>query len=267
MSAMASQITGVSIVCSTVSSGAYQRKHQSSASLVFVREIHRWQVNFPHKGPVTRKEVPFDDVIMEFLRAGWYHGVGTLSVLITAPCGFPSKGTEIMRSFDIFFAVIMNSLLWKQSTSQWLHPARHSHYNDVIMSTIASQITNLTIVYSTVYLATDQRKHQSSASLAFVRGIYRRPVNSPHKWPVTRKMFPFDDVIMMWRHCIDISIFSSPPVPVYQQWACEDSEVTLFCENPNQVRGCNPGGHYWDYCPGVLPLFQVTATHFEIGCP
>ena len=42
----------------------------------------------------------------------------------------------------------------------------------------------------------DQRKHQSSASLAFVRGIHRGPVNSPHKWPVTGKMFPFDGVIM-----------------------------------------------------------------------
>ena len=42
----------------------------------------------------------------------------------------------------------------------------------------------------------DQRKHQGSASLAFVRGIHRWPVNSPHKWPVTRKMLPFDDVIM-----------------------------------------------------------------------
>ena len=42
----------------------------------------------------------------------------------------------------------------------------------------------------------DQIKHQSSASLAFVRGIHRSPVNSPHKGPVTRKMFPFDDVIM-----------------------------------------------------------------------
>ena len=42
----------------------------------------------------------------------------------------------------------------------------------------------------------NQRKHQSSASLAFVRGIHREPVNSPHKWPVTRKMSPFDDVIM-----------------------------------------------------------------------
>ena len=72
------------------------------------------------------------------------------------------------------------------------------HYNDVIMGTIAYQITSLTIVYSIVYSDADQRKHQSSASLAFV-------------WPVTRKMFPFDDVIMgevprdfvshfKWRH-------------------------------------------------------------------
>ena len=71
-----------------------------------------------------------------------------------------------------------------------------THYNDVVMSAMASRITSLTIVYSTVYSGANQRKHQSSASLAFVRGIHRWPVNSQHKWPVTRKMFPFDDVIM-----------------------------------------------------------------------
>ena len=70
------------------------------------------------------------------------------------------------------------------------------HYNDVIMGGIASQITSLTIVYSAVYSGADQRKHQSSALLAFVREIHRWPVKSPHKWPVTRIMFPFDDVIM-----------------------------------------------------------------------
>ena len=53
--AMASQITDVPIVCSTVSSGANQRNCQSSASLVFVRGIHRWLVNSPHKGPVKKK--------------------------------------------------------------------------------------------------------------------------------------------------------------------------------------------------------------------
>ena len=103
-------------------------------------------------------------------------------------------------SFDVFFV--------RQQASPWTNVdpemCRHMplpdhnelnnvHYNDVIMGTLASQITSLTIVYSIVYSDADQRKHQSSASLAFVRGIHRRPVNSPHKWPVT---FPFDDVIM-----------------------------------------------------------------------
>ena len=64
------------------------------------------------------------------------------------------------------------------------------------MGSMASQITSPTIVYSAVYSGADQRKHQSSASLAFVRGIHRGPVNSPHKGPVTRKMFSFDDVIV-----------------------------------------------------------------------
>ena len=71
------------------------------------------------------------------------------------------------------------------------------HYNDVIIDAMASQITRLTIVYSTVYSCADQRKHQSSASLAFVRGTHRWPVNSPHKWLATRKLFPFGDVIMI----------------------------------------------------------------------
>ena len=68
------------------------------------------------------------------------------------------------------------------------------------MGAIAFQITSLTIVYSTVYSGADQSKHQSCASLAFVWGIHRRPVNPPHKWPVTRKMFPFDDVITQHPH-------------------------------------------------------------------
>ena len=70
------------------------------------------------------------------------------------------------------------------------------------MTTMAPQITGLTVVYSTVYSDEDQRKHQSSASLAFVWGIVGNspgPVNSHHKGPVTRKMFPFDDVILISR--------------------------------------------------------------------
>ena len=74
--------------------------------------------------------------------------------------------------------------------------ARVSHYGDVIMSAMTSEIASLTIVYSIFYSGADQRKFQSSASLAFVWEIHRWPVNSPYKGPVTRKMFPFDDVIM-----------------------------------------------------------------------
>ena len=64
------------------------------------------------------------------------------------------------------------------------------------MNTMASQISSLTIVYSTIYSGADQRKHKSSASLAFVGGINRWPVNSLYKVPVTRKIVPLDDVIM-----------------------------------------------------------------------
>ena len=71
---MVSQFTSVSIVCSTVCSGAAQRKHQSFAPLAFVRGIHQWPVDSPHKGPVTPKMFPFEDAIMFFipyLLANW----------------------------------------------------------------------------------------------------------------------------------------------------------------------------------------------------
>ena len=64
------------------------------------------------------------------------------------------------------------------------------------MGVMASQITSFTSVYLNVHSGVDQEKHQSSAWLTSVRGIHRWPVNSPRKWPVTRKMFIFDDVIM-----------------------------------------------------------------------
>ena len=150
-----------------------------------------------------------------------------------APGEFPTQRTGT-RSFDVFFDLRLNKRFSKQSCgwwfkTQWRSLWRHgnviavpvrqkqvsrtsnciqhclwniitcpcpSHYSDVTMGSIASQITSLTTVSSTDYSDADQRKHQSSASLAFVRGIHRRPLNSPHKWPVTRKMFPFDDIIM-----------------------------------------------------------------------
>ena len=71
------------------------------------------------------------------------------------------------------------------------------------MSMIASQITSVSIVYWIICSGAEQRKQQSSPSLAFVRGIHRWPVYSPHKWSVTRKMFSFDDIIMThWSYII-----------------------------------------------------------------
>ena len=103
----------------------------------------------------------------------------------------------LLITWDFYFLCLICSIfLDRLSNSTFLSEL---HYGDVIVSAIASQITSLTIVYSTVYLDADQRKHQSSASLDFVWGIHRGPVNYPHKWPVTRKMFPFDDVIMRIR--------------------------------------------------------------------
>ena len=68
------------------------------------------------------------------------------------------------------------------------------------MGAIASQINSLMVVYLTVYSDADQRKYQSSVTLAFMRGIHREMVNSPHKWPVMQKMFPFKDLIMYTGH-------------------------------------------------------------------
>ena len=68
------------------------------------------------------------------------------------------------------------------------------HYNEVTMNAMAPKITSLTIVCSTVYSGADQRKHQSSASLAFVCGIHRWPVKSQYR----------GNVSIWWRHHVTI---------------------------------------------------------------
>ena len=129
----------------------------------------------------------------------------------------------------------------------WMHRSVSTHYSDAIMGEMSSQITSLTIVYSTVYSGVDQSKHQSSASLAFVWGIHRGPVNSPHKWPVTRKMFPFDDVIMYSGH--DIPVYSGYLLRVlsfrWQWWIdwCIDVLNTNIYEMKISVMICNKWIH------------------------
>ena len=123
-------------------------------------------------------------------------------------------GTSVISFYDIGYSDFQQESNDQGNTSSYFHFSQHmrifqvnrirvlffsnllfnsgyhtTHYTDVIMEAIASEVTSLTIVYSIVYSDTDQRKHQSTASLAFVRGIHRGPVNSPHKWPVTRKCF------------------------------------------------------------------------------
>ena len=114
--------------------GADQRKHQSSTSLAFLRGIHRWPVNSPHKGQWRGK------------------------------CFHLTTSSRIVNHR---MKAICSIIQWSHFISAWVH------YIDVIMATMASQITSLTVVYSTVYSGVDQRKHQSSASLAFVRGVHR----------------------------------------------------------------------------------------------
>ena len=114
---------------------------------------------------------------------------------------------ETIRAIDAFscnvaLVAVLHLTCWNQRAIL--------HYGHVIMSAMASQITG------TISSGADQRKHQISASLTFVRGIHRWPANSPHKGPVTRKMFPFGDVIMWYSKLRDISTaiinyVTSPP--------------------------------------------------------
>ena len=122
-------------------------------------------------------------------------GDGWLLVYFNYRAGFVHNHTRPPKTTTATIKLTNNN---DRPTTDWVNPRTLKwinfnpsvHYNDVTMDSIASQITSLAIVCSAVYSGAHQRKHQSSASLAFVHGIH------PHKWPVTRKMFPFDDVIM-----------------------------------------------------------------------
>ena len=130
-------------------------------------------------------------------QSGFYH-IFLLTVSITADTSAYCKRehcftiwfchhpfSQSLRSFH-FTKRLTQASFW-----QVLH-----NYRDVIMSAMSSEITGVSIVYSTVCASTDQRKHQSSLSLEFLRAIHRLPMDFPHIGPVTRKMFSFDDAIM-----------------------------------------------------------------------
>ena len=133
--------------------------------------------DFPHKGPGPCITNVFATCRKNFSQ--WHHSFQRK---------LRSHWLKFLRHVAITL-VIQGPAMWKAFFM--------SHYNDVLMGMMASQITSLPTGYSTFYSGGDQRKHQSSVSLAFVQGIHRWPVNSPHKGPVRLKMFPFDDVIMI----------------------------------------------------------------------
>ena len=133
---------------------------------------------------------------------------GSVLIFETPPNG------HFWNPMKIFVLSINHKRLGQQPAKYESNPISHKincngyiHYGDIIMGAMASEITSITLVYSTVYSVADRRKHQSSALLAFVWGIHRGPVNSTHKGPVTRKMFPFDDVIMPNKKSVLLILF------------------------------------------------------------
>ena len=147
------------------------------------------------------------------------------------------------------------------------------YYNDIIMGAMMFQINSLTIVHLTVYLSADQRKDQSPALLAFVRGNHRRLVNSPLKGPITRKMFPFDDVIFLSRVFCGISltelIYNDTITVfmqafVYRSWKnfFRQSEYISITNVPPDTYTHNVGAISWLYNCQVLGVIN---SHINSG--
>ena len=113
------------------------------------------------------------------------------------------QGTMEEQSCAECFFFTLYKYIWNKKNRNMCRPGHGSanlryHYCDVIMGAMVSQTTSLTIVYPIVHSGADQRKYQRSASLAFVWEIHRWPVNSLHKWPVTRKCFHLMTSCEVW---------------------------------------------------------------------
>ena len=167
MSAMVPQITCVSIIWSIICSGADQRKHPSSASLAFVKEIHRWPMDSPHKGPVTRKIYPFGNVIMVLFQIWW----------------------KRVLKYGV-------SLRWRHND----HAGVSNHQPNGCLLNRLFRLRSM--------------KTSKLRVTGLCVGNSPGPVNSPHKGPVTRKIFPFDDVIMSWRIFVNLENAAEMVSPV-----------------------------------------------------
>ena len=132
------------------------------------------------------------------------------------------------------------------------------HYSDVIMGAIASQITSLSIIRSTVCSGAGQRRHQSSASLAFVRGIHWWLVNSPHK-----RGRDAENVSVWWRNHEDVQCKQLYPFCVISNVIFQP----LWCHG-NRLFLCGTLGHfpnYNDVCNQCcLPWRFLVAIHINV---
>ena len=149
------------------------------------------------------------------------------------------------------------------------------NYNDVIFGAMESQIISLTIVYLTVYSGAYQRRHQSSASLAFVRGMHRWPVNSPHKWRVTRKCFNLmtlscssNNMSRNWSNhgILTISLHTATALMVPYPWILS---IALATREPINHFVCRP--HALDFTMAALKTLTTTeltwdeVNHVQVG--
>ena len=170
MSAVVSQITGVSIACSRADSRLAPRQWETQLQSNAVS--HWLGANLESALLLNRLCRRRSNQTSELRDTGLCEG----NPPVTG--GFPSQRASNKENVSIWWR---HHELTESGHQNKAQQTRISHYNDDIMSALASQITRFTIVYSTVYSGTNQRKHQSSASLAFVRGIHRWPVNSRTK--------------------------------------------------------------------------------------
>ena len=110
-----------------------------------------------------------------------------------------------------------------QLSLQWRHNERnvvsnHQPHDCLLNRLFKAQAEEIT---QPIIQGADRRKHQSSASLAFVSGIHRWPVNSPYKGPVTQKKLPFDDVIMVQLITVQLASWQTSLVHVFVVQVCE----------------------------------------------
>ena len=101
------------------------------------------------------------------------------------------------------------ALIWISSDifHQLICREESCHHNGVIMGAIESQIISLTIAYSIIFFRRRSKKTSKLRVTGLCAGNSPGTVNSPHKWPVTRKMFPFDDVIVSQTKHMDYEAF------------------------------------------------------------